>query len=188
MGFALTHPEEVALIRRAQGGDPDAYAALIECYRKPIHRLLQALTNSAHATEDLAQDVFLKAWVKLKSFDCETCFLAWLACIAKNAFLNSRRRRSPSSGRDACINAKPTVAPDPVAALMAREIQAIVDDAVASLPATNRAAFCLRIHQGLSYGEIGEALSLTPGAARWHVCRARRLLRERLRSLLSYDL
>jgi len=183
----MCHPEETTLVCRAQAGDHEAFVALIERYRKLICRLLLNLTNSAHVAEDLAQDVFLKAWVNLKSFQPGTCFRAWLTRIARNAFLNSRRKKCAAIGRDGVMKTLATPEPGPVAVLLARETLSMVEAAEANLPAMTRAAFCLRIHQELSFRDVGRALSLTAATARWHVFQARRLLRQRLRPFVSHD-
>ena len=181
----MGHPEETNLVRRAQAGDQDAFVALIERYRKLVDRQLLALTNDAHQAEDLAQDVFIKAWLNLKSFQPGTCFRAWLTCIARNTFLNSRRKKCAAVGRDGAMRTLATREPGPVAVLLARETLGLVEAAQANLPATTRAAFCLRIEQELPFREVGQALSLSAATARWHVFQARRLLQQRLRRLVS---
>ncbi len=87
----MSHPDEPQLIRRAREGDREAFADLAGCYWGRLHRWLAALTHNAHTAEDLTQDVFLKAWVKLRSFRARTHFRAWLFRIAGNCYLDSRR-------------------------------------------------------------------------------------------------
>jgi RNA polymerase sigma-70 factor, ECF subfamily len=181
----MNQPEETTLVRRAQAGDQEAFMTLIERYRRLVYRLLLASTNNAHAAEDLAQDVILKAWTNLKSFQPGTCFRAWLTRIARNTFLNSQRKKCAGVGRDGVMRTLATREPGPVAVLLARETLSLVEAAEAKLPATTRAAFCLRMQEDLPFKEVGQALSLTAATARWHVFQARRLLQQRLRRLVS---
>jgi RNA polymerase sigma-70 factor (ECF subfamily) len=182
----MRHAEEDDLIRRAQAGEHAAYVALLECYGKGIYRLLLGLTKNTHAAEDLVQEVFLKAWAHLKSFRAGTCFQAWLVRIARNTFLNSRRS-SRVQLRQGYMDTLATREPGPVAACLARETKRLVADAEARLPATTRAAYCLRAREGLAFQDVGRALSLTAATARWHVFQARRLLRQRLGSRMFQD-
>jgi RNA polymerase sigma-70 factor, ECF subfamily len=176
----MSHPEEVTWIRRAQEGDHEAFAALVGCHRQRLYRLLYGMTRDAHAAEDLTQDVLVKAWTHLGSFRPGTYFQSWLARIARNAFLNGRRRKQFSIPHDGLPETLVTREPGPDAAMLGRETQALVDAAVARLPGKTRAAFVLRTRDELPFPEIGRALSLTATTARWHFFQARQLLVQRL--------
>src|SRR5262245_50044367 len=84
-------PEEVELLRRAQLGDRDAFAGLVEHYWDRLYRWLYHLTHNQHSAEDLVQETFLKAFAHLESFRRGSNFQAWLFRIAYNTFLNQRR-------------------------------------------------------------------------------------------------
>ena len=183
----MQRSEEHALICRAQAGDRNAYVALIECHGKTIYRLLLALTRNTHAAEDLTQDVYLKAWVKLKSFKPGTYFRAWLVRIARNTFLNDRRRNRFSGSNEFHLAALKDRELGPVAALLARETSSLVEAAEAKLPANFRAAFRLRTREDLPFQEVARVLALPPATARWQVFQARHLLRKRLRSLRDLE-
>jgi RNA polymerase sigma-70 factor (ECF subfamily) len=182
----VSHPEEHQWVRCAQDGDRAAFAALVDLHWPHVYRWLFSLTRHAHTAEDLAQEVFLKAWVKLRSFQAGTHFRAWLFRIAGNHFLDSRRVAPPAC-RQAVPEALAGREPDPVATLLSQETQTLVADAVARLPVELRAPLLLRIQEGLSFQEIGEAMKLTEGTARWRVFRARRLLLQALGSGLDGD-
>jgi RNA polymerase sigma-70 factor (ECF subfamily) len=180
----LDELQEQTWLRQAQAGQREAFARLVDAYWPRIHRWLWGLTRNAHAAEDLTQDVFLKAWAKLDTFQAGTHFRAWLFRLACNSFLDSRRgpRGLPvlplpanAAGRD----------PDPVATLCSREIQIHLDAALHRLPLKFRAPFLLRMQEELPFEEIGKALGLTKETARWRVFKARKRLLQDLGPLLD---
>jgi RNA polymerase sigma-70 factor (ECF subfamily) len=177
-------PQELSWIRRAQAGDQGAFAQLVDAYWLRIYRWLYGLTRNTHAAEDLTQDVFLKAWVKLHTFAAGTYFRAWLFRLASNCFLDSRRgpRGQAAQALPPAIAAHD---PDPVATLCSRETQTQVDAALRKLQIRFRAPFLLRIQADLSFQEIAAILGLTEETARWRVFKARKLLVKELGSALD---
>jgi RNA polymerase sigma-70 factor (ECF subfamily) len=183
--IAMLHHEENRWIGRAQAGDKEAFAALVDCYRPSIFRLLQGMAGSVHAAEDLTQETFLKAWANLHSFKPGTYFGAWLSRIGRNVFLNSRRGKRFSIPHRDLPETLATGDPDPLAVLVTKETQSVVERAVAGLSGTSRAAFLLRTREDLPFPEIGRILSLTAATARWHFFRARNVLAKKLGPVLE---
>ena len=133
--------------------------------------------------EDLAQEVFLKAYLKLSSFDTSRRLSSWLFRIAHNTALDalrrSRVRALPAAdpleldGRAAAA----TTAPDPV------ETEALgvaLESALAQLRPEFRAAIVLRYEEGLPFEEVAHVLGVPEATARSFVHRARKQLAERL--------
>ncbi len=180
----MSHPQEQELIRRAQDGDRDAFADLTGCYWGRLYRWLHGMTRNSHAAEDLTQDVLLKAWANLKSFQVGTHFRAWLFRIAGNCYLDSRRgpRGAPCRELPETLT---TREPDPVTTLLSQETVMLIWAALAQLPVTFRAPFLLRVQEELSFQEIAQVLDLTEETARWRVFKARRLLLRRLDGTLD---
>ncbi len=171
-------PGEERLIRAAQRGDRNAFAALVEHYWDRLFRWLYRLTHDRHAAEDLAQETFLRAFAALGRFRAGTNFGAWLFRIAHNARANqcrAARRREPLPaelpGREA----------DPADEALGREALQGLARAVGKVPPELRGAFLLRVEEGLSFREIAGVLGLTEETARWRVFKAR----QRLLSLLA---
>ena len=180
----VSHEDEHSWVCRAQAGDGTAFAALVDRYWPRVQRWLHGLTLDRQAAEDLAQEVFLKAWSHLASFAPGTNLRAWLFCIARRCLIDSRRcGRSPPAGRlpDAVAGHEP----GPVSTLIGRETQTLVREAVARLPVVFRAAFLLRTQEELSYQEIARVLELTEETVRWRVFKARKLLLQVLGNALD---
>jgi len=173
--------DEAALVRDAQRGDRPAAAALVERYWDRLYRWLYHLTHDRHTAEDLAQDTFLKALAHLQSFRAGTNFRAWLFRIAHNSWAN--HARSASRPRQPLPDDLPSQEEGPAEQAVSREALEQVAKAVARLPAEFRAAFLLRVEEGLSFRQIAGVLGLTEETARWRVFKAR----QKLLGLLNPD-
>jgi RNA polymerase sigma-70 factor (ECF subfamily) len=175
--------EEPQVIRAAQQGDRAACAALVDLYWDRLHRWLFHLTHDRHAAEDLTQETFLKAFAHLHSFQPGTNFRAWLYRIAHNTFLNQQR------GGAAARQPLPEQVVDrdagPEEEALSRESLQLLARAVRRLPPEFRAAFLLRVEEGLSFRQIADALGLTEETARWRVFKARQKLVQVLAPLLD---
>jgi len=84
-------PVEEFLVRRAQKGDREAFASLIDTYWDALYRWMYRLTRHRQTAEDLTQETFLKAYARLQSFQAGTNFHAWVFRIGFNTFANHRR-------------------------------------------------------------------------------------------------
>lgn len=166
--------DEHVLIQRAQAGDRQAFAALVERYWDRLYRWLYHLTHDRHTAEDLAQEAFLKAFSHLATFRTGSNFQAWLFRIAYNSFVN--QRRSAVRSRQPFPEHVAAESPGPDEQAMSREALQMLARAVGRLPGEFRAAFLLRAEQGLSFREIAEVLETTEETARWRVFKARQKL------------
>jgi RNA polymerase sigma-70 factor (ECF subfamily) len=165
--------EEHVLIQGAQRGDRQAFASLVERYWDRLFRWLFHLTRDRHAAEDLTQETFLKALAHLSKFRAGTNFRAWLFRIAHNAFINQARA---GRQRQPLPEDVPATEDGPLEQAQQREGLQLLAQAVGRLPAEFRAAFLLRVEEGLSFRQIAEVLGLTEETARWRVFKARQKL------------
>lgn len=180
----MSHEEELSWIRAAQGGNTQAYAALVDRYWPRVQRWLHGLTQDAQAAEDLTQEVFFKVWGGLTRFQVGTNFQAWLFCIARRCLIDSHRcGRSPEA--DSLPDSLPEAVPGPVSILVARETLALVQQAMGRLPLPLREAFLLRTQEELSYTEIAKVLETTEETVRWRVFKARQTLLQELSDVLD---
>ncbi len=169
----LLPSEEHLLIRGAQKGDRQAFARLVERHWDNLFRWIYHLCHDRHTAEDLTQETFLKAMNGLHTFRAGTNFRAWLFRIGHNTFANHRRSQRPRQPYPDDLAAGDE---GPMEQALSREAMHLLAQAVGRLPADFRAAFLLRIEEGLSFRDIGEILGVTEETARWRVFKARQKL------------
>jgi RNA polymerase sigma-70 factor (ECF subfamily) len=134
------------------------------------------MAGSASLAEDLAQDVFIRAWQKLGSFRGDSAFSSWLHRLAVNVVLSRQRSRRRRESRvvaveDPEVHDVPRSERSPGAAVDLEKL-------VASLPPGARRVFVLHDVEGFSHPEIAEMTGLAVGTSKAHLHRARRLLRK----------
>jgi RNA polymerase sigma-70 factor, ECF subfamily len=160
---------------------------LVEHYWGRLYRWLLGLAHCSHTAEDLAQDVFLRAWTMLDTFKAGTSFRAWLFRIGGNRFLDSKRgpRGKAMRSLDVAGSNPETREPGPVGVVLARECQAQVEQAIARLPLSLRSAFLLRTQEEMPFAEIAQTLGITEETVRWRLFKARQQLLRELREYLD---
>jgi RNA polymerase sigma-70 factor (ECF subfamily) len=165
---------EADLVRRAAGGDQEAFAALVRRYQSPLVSFAYRYLGSREEAEDVAQDAFVRAYFALKDLRNSRAFAAYLFRIALNL---SRKRWAR---RAVCAPGPPAPQPSAEAEALARAEWDRVARAITELPEEYRAPVSLRVDDGLSFAEIGELLGVSEGACRMRYHRARQMLREQL--------
>jgi RNA polymerase sigma-70 factor (ECF subfamily) len=174
--------DEPTRIRRAQAGDRSAFARLVTDYWDRLYRWMYHLCHDRHQAEDLTQEAFLKAFANIRSFRPGTHFRAWLFRIAYNTFLN--QCREDQRHRQTLADQVPSREPSPSEQLISEEAMRLLSQTISRLPADFRAAFLLRVEEGLSFRQIADVLEITEQTARWRVFKAR----QKLMSVLSPQL
>lgn len=175
---------DAQLLGRAQAGDGEAFAALVERYRAAVWRLaLRCAAGRAEAAEDLAQEAFVRLWDALARIDPARPLFPWLRRVVLN--LGAKRAASRSAERRALERlareraAAPPAPADGIAEA-APELEGRLARAFAALSEEKREILRLRAVEGLSYGEIARALSCAAGTVMSRLHRARAELAERL--------
>jgi RNA polymerase sigma-70 factor (ECF subfamily) len=161
-------------IRKAQGGDPDAFRSLYEEHGGRVFALCLRLADDRRHAEELTQDVFVRLWEQLGSFRGESAFSTWLHRLAVNVVLGSRRSTGRRSQRVVS-----TDEPERYQAATRNEFPDLdLEAAMAGLPEGARAVFVLHDVEGYQHGEIAEMMGIATGTSKAQLHRARRLLRE----------
>ena len=178
--------DDRALVEAAARGSREAFDELVRRHQAAIVNLVRVLVPGGGDAEDLAQDVFVRAWKSLRTFRGESTFRTWLHRVAINVVRTNqvKRGRAQRLFRQPLENDPEPPAQDaPVDARLAR--RQIIDRALASLPDDLRAAVTLRDLQGLDYQEIAAALGVPLGTVESRIFRARQRLKPLLASLVK---
>lgn len=165
------------LVEAAAAGSRAAFDELICRHQTAILNLMRALTVSAADAEDLAQEVFVRAWRSLRTFRGDSSFRTWLCRVAINVARTDRARRRNASRwvQPAADAREPESGEAPIDAILAR--RQMIERALASLPDDLRAAITLRDLQGLEYREIAQVLEIPIGTVESRIFRARQQLK-----------
>ncbi len=174
----MTNESELALIRRAQDGDPRAFEALVDEYQGVLYNLALRMTGNPEDARDLTQSAFIKVWRNLASYDPGHRFYSWIYRITLNESLNFMRGRRPHVELDERL---PSEGAEPDDKTHASEVGAHIQEALMELTAEYRQVIVLRHFQQLSYQEIGEVLSIPEKTVKSRLYSARQQLGERLR-------
>jgi RNA polymerase sigma-70 factor, ECF subfamily len=182
------------LVARVQRGDKSAFDFLVIKYQHKIIQLVNGYIKDPSEAQDVAQEVFLKAYRALGSFRGEAAFYTWLYRIAINTaknYLLSRSRRSSSfevdiQDAEAIENAPQLQGMDtPERHLLNEEIVDTIKTAIENLPEEMRIAIMLREFEGMSYEEIAVAMDCPVGTVRSRIFRAREAIDSKLNPLLE---
>lgn len=169
--------EEVRWIEEAIQGDHIAFAQLVDRYKGPVYSLAYRMLGNASDAEDAAQEIFVRAYTKLATFDRTRKFSTWLLSIASNYCIDVlRRRRATLVDLDDVAFAVPTNEPGPERKALDQEQRAAIGRAVTKLPETYRLVTILRYYHDLSYDEIEQATGLSEATIKTRLFRARRQL------------
>ena len=184
--------EERDLVRRSQEGDKSAFALLVRRYNTKVCSLAYSFTRDAVLADDLAQDIFLKAWFGLARFKGRSEFGTWLYRIAVNRIKDHLRRRAtsrevPLDRASVEVRAIGTGQPGENEAEDREQRTALVRRCLAGLPEKFRIILTLRDIEGLSYEELSRTLGLSAGTVDSRLFRARKLLREKVLSSRERD-
>jgi RNA polymerase sigma-70 factor (ECF subfamily) len=185
--FALKRPPETSdqeLIAAVLDGSEPAFASLVDRYKDRVFRLLSRYCRDAIECEDLAQDVFLKVFRKLHTFNHESQFFTWLYRITANAATDHLSRASSRRLRlvedTGVFERGDEDHESPTAGLEQQELAQVTRDIVASLPEKFRTILVLREFEGLSYTDIAEVLEIQLGTVESRLFRARQRFKDAL--------
>jgi RNA polymerase sigma-70 factor (ECF subfamily) len=169
--------EELRWVEAAIAGDHAAFGLLVDRYKGPVHGLAYRMLGNAGDAEDAAQEIFVRAYTKLATFDRSRKFSTWLLSIGSNYCIDVlRRRRASLVDLDDVAFAVPDQSPGPERSAVDQEQRVAVARAVQRLPDTYRLVTVLRYYHDLSYEEIEQATGLSEATIKTRLFRARRQL------------
>jgi len=176
----------VALVRRCIAGDAEAWEEIVRTHSRRIYNICYRFTGSADNSDDLAQEVFIKMYRTLASFDPEKgAFTTWITTMTRNLLVDNFRRTrnqratdSLDAGWDETDELRPVdrlqasgASPHEKAAQ--KELAKMVQGALAKVSVELREAVILRDLQDMDYKEIAQVLGIPEGTVKSRISRGR---------------
>jgi RNA polymerase sigma-70 factor (ECF subfamily) len=189
--------QEIQWIKRAQQGEPEAFGPLVQKYQPRVFSLVYHLVRRRDEVEDLAQEIFIKAFRAIRSYNFQSSFVTWLSRIATNHcydFLRHERASRVSfywqMGEHSQQELEANAESQPEQRLDHEE-QIVLKDLVVKLldraPENDRKILMLKELQDFSVEEIAEILNLKPTTVKVRLHRARKRMLEDLRQWREED-
>lgn len=174
--------EDHTAIAQVLAGARDAFRTLVDRHQQRVFNLSRQLLCDPIEAEDITQEVFVAAYLNLKTFDAQRAtFATWLLTITRHRCCNALRSRHRRQHRE-CI--EPSDVDGPEVAVLHREVWQQFDLALAALPLEQRTAFALAEIHELSHAEIARIEGCKIGTVKSRISRAKTRLRN---SLHEYD-
>ena len=177
--------EDVTLVRQAQQGSRGAFEDLVKRYERKVFHLAYGFVQDRATADDLAQEVFIKAYFALSKFHFKSEFGTWLYRIAVNHIkdhLRKTARKKEVSLED--VAELPVTGGDEIKEREEMRVQderkKVVFRVLAALPEKYRTILTLRDVRGLSYEEVAAILAVSPGTVDSRLHRARKMLRKKM--------
>ena len=179
--------DENNLIDQALAGDRAAFTRLVQLNQDRLFASMLQVTGSPDEAEEVVQDAFIRAFIKLETFKGNSQFFTWLYRIAFNSALTRRRRKRAKVSLDYSREQGGLEVADPGDGvdepMLRRERIDMVRRAITSLSDEHRAILVLREMQDHSYEHIAEILEISIGTVRSRLSRARRQLKLALEAM-----
>jgi RNA polymerase sigma factor (sigma-70 family) len=186
--------EDSALIERAKIGDEEAFKIIFHKYQRALRFHITRMVQDKEAIDDLVQDIFLKAFTNLASYNTSFAFSTWLYRIATNHTIDYLRKKKlntfsinePLSTKDGEMSIElPDYTTQADSLILNEQRNKVINEALESLPEKYRLVIEMRHMEEKSYQEISEALDVPLGTVKAHIFRARELLYKYLKDKRS---
>ena len=183
---------DAELVARALRGAQEAFREIVVRFERPVYSLISRMVHDPLQAEDLAQEVFVKAFRRLDTYDPERKFSSWLFKIAHNTTIDHLRRGVPETvplqvekdeGPDLSAVLADDSMEDPAAAVERRQMARALEKTIAALRPEYREVVVLFYVEGASYPEICEVTGLPSGTVKTYLHRARKELAQAMSAL-----
>lgn len=167
--------KESKIIQRILCGDHEAYARLIDEYKAPVYNLVLKLIDNREHAEDLAQEIFIRAFEALDRFDIRKRFFPWLYTIALNIIRNHNKKKKPLLMRNIETllgSRRAAAAQNPEHMVQSKQASQILSRCIRKLPLAQKEAVVLRYYQELTFEDIAEIQNVNISTAKMRVYRA----------------
>ena len=182
--------EDQYYIEQVLKGDTAAYRYLVDKHKDLVFTIVRKIVNRAEIAEEVAQDVFVKAYQKLPDFQGTAKFSTWLYRIAYNAAISYTRKKRIeflSTEEQQIENHTEDEMPMGIMGLSVNEQRELIQNALSSLPQTDTLILTLFYFHEKGLGEIGEIIGMTPGNVKVKLHRLRKRLLKEMNDILGKD-
>ena len=163
--------DEELVARVVAAEDTAAFETLVRRHQSKVRNWLRQLTHDPARADDLAQETFIRAWQRLRTFEGRGKFSSWVMKIAFNSFLQAKRRPDYGAAVEFTQRDEEVVVPF----LEAPDVEKML----AVLATDERHVMILCYAHGLSHGDVSEVLDIPLGTVKSHAQRAKTKIRER---------
>lgn len=181
--------EEHKLVQLSQEGHEEAFGSLVKKYEARVFHMAYSLVRNQETADDLAQEIFVKAYLALPQFKFKSNFGTWLYRIAANHiqdFLRKEKKNKKVPLEETMFRSLQDKGNQKRKQKMIIERQSqLLHQALRLLPPKYQLIISLRDIQGFSYQEITRLLNLSPGTVDSRLHRARKMLRKKIEPLIE---
>ncbi len=184
---------EQALLDAARGGDRKAMDALLEKYQAPIYRFGMKMCGDPEDAKDVLQETLLAVVRNMRDFRGGSAVSTWLYTIARSFCIKKRRRSKFAPDREESLDSQsdrevqtiPDASRAPDEAMHGKQVERVLEQAIAELDPIYREVLVLRDVEGLSAPEVAEVLGISVEAVKSRLHRARIAVRSRVAPALG---
>jgi len=180
--------EEIALLRRAQAGDPEAFGEVVQKHWKRAYWTAYDVLYDHGRAQDVAQEAFVKVHRAIRNYDLDRDFASWLYRIVLNLSIDHKRRRArdkstPSDKVEELMDARKAMVQDEEKTANIERVEMVLQ----GMPDKYRIPLTMKDIDGLSVEEVARILDVSYSTVRWRLHKARGLFRERWTRLLRRE-
>jgi RNA polymerase sigma-70 factor (ECF subfamily) len=169
--------EEIALINQARAGNQASFSELVERYQVAVYNLCYRMLGQSEDAEDAAQEVFVRVYRQLGSYDPRHRFSTWVLSIASHYCIDQlRKRRLTLVPLEGIVNWARSRQAQPDEEVVDGEARDQMQHLLGKLPEKYRLALILRYWYDLSYAEIARVTSLPENTVKTRLHRARQMM------------
>ena len=183
--------EDPYYIRMILSGDTEAYRGLVEKHQDLVYTIVHRIISSAEEAEEVAQDVFVKAYNKLSDYKGEAKFSTWLYRIAYNTAVSHTRKKKIeflAMDEEVIVNHSEEDVQQEVMGLSTEEQNKLIKKALAVLPRTDSLMITLFYYHGKDIEEISEIVGLTQSNVKVKLFRIRKRLFKEMNEIIDSNI
>jgi RNA polymerase sigma factor (sigma-70 family) len=182
------------IVERIRSGEVALLAVLMKRHNQKLYRVARGMGIPNLDCDDLLQQSYIQAYLKLPQFRGESTVTTWLTRILINQGLMYLRKQRPSVTEDGSLEGLSDAAPKadaitptftPESELLKRELRSVLEDAIEQLPEDYRVVYIMRELEEMSVKDIATALEISESNVKVRMHRARKLLQNELRNYIE---